>query len=213
VTTSNAYLGAYDTLNGAETLLNITFSGSSGTPTSSTSASGAAVPNSSGFIMPEGKYRFPESKFHHDGSPAALDFGADMGTPVFSPWSGYVRYIGYPEGGEVKKGATPDFAGGNTIVIVGDNGHAIYMCHFMSPPIVEIGDRVELGQNVAFCGSTGRSTGPHVHVSVARSANYADVWSNPIRDLWDFMKGLEQQAQATNAAISSVRDNGLGLRV
>jgi murein DD-endopeptidase MepM/ murein hydrolase activator NlpD len=214
-----SYLLSFDIKNAADQVLDFnvtsgmsTSSGVTGTPASALDSSGRPAPPSSGFIL-SGAYRFPAHKTHYRDNPGsgtkAMDIGHSSGSPVFSPWEGKVAYIGYPNGGQVKKGATRDSSGGNSIVIVGDNGWSIYMAHFVNPPIVEIGDRVTKGQNVAHVGSTGRSSGPHVHLSVAQSSNYADVWNNPITYLWDFMKEIETQS----ALIRDVGEGGLGLRV
>jgi len=199
-----SYLLSFDVENAAGQVLDFnvtsgmsTSSGATGTPASALDTSGRPAPPSSGFIL-SGAYRFPQQKTHYTdpgSGTTAMDIGHASGSPVFSPWDGKVAYIGYPDGGQVKKGATRDSDGGNAIVIVGDNGWSIYMAHFINPPIVEIGDRVTKGQNVAHVGETGTAHGAHVHLSVAQSSSYADVWSNPIAYLWDFMRDLEAQSK------------------
>jgi murein DD-endopeptidase MepM/ murein hydrolase activator NlpD len=211
------YLGAFDVVGSKRQIIDLTTSGitASGTQNSATTSSGQPAPPSSGFIL-TGEYRFPTQKTHYtdpSSGTSAMDIGHSMGAPVFSPWDGRVAYIGYANGFEPKSGATKDSSGGNSIVIVGDNGWSMYMCHFQNQPIVNIGDRVSRGQNIAHVGSTGRSSGPHVHVSVAQSSKYADVWNNPINYLWDFMKDLENQANQLASAVRSVEEGGLGLRL
>jgi murein DD-endopeptidase MepM/ murein hydrolase activator NlpD len=211
------YLAGFDVMGTRNQIIDLTVSGISatGTQSSATTSSGRPAPPSSGFIL-SGEYRFPTHKTHYSdpgSGTKAMDIGHSMGSPVFSPWDGQVAYIGYADGFEPKSGATKDSSGGNAIVIVGDNGWSIYMCHFQNQPIVNKGDRVSRGQNVAHVGSTGRSSGPHVHVSVAQSTNYADVWNNPIDYLWDFMKDLENQANQVASQVRDVETGGLGLRL
>ena len=210
-TESAAYLTGYDIPNAkvVNNLLNIDYStgGTSGTPVSSTSPGGIAAPPSSGFILPKGQYRFPEHKTHYSNPSSgtqAIDIGADAGTPVFSPWDGKVEYIGHPTsasqnsgvGGQVKPGSSPDPDGGNAIVIQSDDGFSIYMAHFMSPPIVSIGDRVTKGQHVAYVGETGRASGPHVHASGCSGGNWTHVFGGigKLNNIWDFMKEIESKA-------------------
>lgn len=212
------YLAGFDVPSASGQVIDLTLSGisASGTQNSSLTASGRPSAPSSGFIL-SGDYRFPSHKTHYQDNPGsgtkAMDIGHAMGEPVFSPWDGRVAYIGFANGFTPKPGATSDVSGGNSIVIVGDNGWSIYMAHFQNQPIVSIGDRVSRGQNVAHVGSTGRSSGPHVHISVAQSKKYSDVWDNPIDYLWDFMKDLENQAKISASLIREVESGGLGLRL
>jgi|GEM_PF-5206570 len=209
VSNGTRYLASYDVNASSKYVVDLAIGGtfaSLGTQNSSLTSSGRPAPPSSGFIL-TGDYRFPTHKTHYanpDGTPKedsgtkAMDIGHFDGAPVFSPWDGRVAYIGYPEGGLVKSGATKDVSGGNAIVIVGDNGWSIYMCHFNNPPLVDVGSRVSKGQNIAHVGATGRASGPHVHVAVANSTNFDAVWKDPIDYLWDFMKSLETQANEKN---------------
>ena len=56
-------------------------------------------------------------------------------------------------------------AGGYTITLSFDNYKVTY-CHCSPNYIVKVGDKVEKGDVIAKVGSTGRSTGPHVHYEV-----------------------------------------------
>jgi murein DD-endopeptidase MepM/ murein hydrolase activator NlpD len=194
------YLVGFDTMNTPkdQLILDGIINGT-GTSNSVTDGNGHPAPPSSGFILPTGQYRYPTHKTHYTDAASgttAMDIGADSGTPVFSPWSGVVSYIGYPNGGTISPGASLDVNGGNGIVIMGDNGYCIYMCHFMSPPIVGMDSRVTKGQNVAFVGETGRAFGAHVHVSVGQGV-WTSVFNNPIDNIWDFMKEIEIQSGAS----------------
>lgn len=63
---------------------------------------------------------------------------------------------------------------GNYISIAGDDGRVYYYCH-LSVRMVFIGDRVEAGQAIGIEGSTGRSTGSHLHFEVRVSVVGATV--------------------------------------
>lgn len=54
---------------------------------------------------------------------------------------------------------------GNYVSVWGDDNHVIYYCH-LEERYVQPGRRVEAGQRIGLEGSTGRSTGPHLHFEV-----------------------------------------------
>jgi murein DD-endopeptidase MepM/ murein hydrolase activator NlpD len=85
----------------------------------------------------------------HDG----VDLGAPEGTPIRVPAGGVVRSAG-PRGGY-----------GNAIEI--DHGHGLTTLYgHASELLVFPGETVQAGQAIATVGSTGRSTGPHLHFEV-----------------------------------------------
>lgn len=87
--------------------------------------------------------------YRHSG----LDIDGDIGSPIYASESGVVSISGW--GG----------AYGNTILIKHDNGLVTRYGHH-SKNLVSVGERVERGQLIALMGSTGRSTGPHLHFEV-----------------------------------------------
>jgi len=85
----------------------------------------------------------------HEG----MDFAANMGAPVHAAKAGVVRkaswYGGY----------------GNAVII--DHGHGVQTLYgHNSKLLVKEGERVAAGQVISKAGSTGDSTGPHVHFEV-----------------------------------------------
>lgn len=82
-----------------------------------------------------------------------LDFVADVGTPIYAAADGIVT--------EAEK--TPDY--GNILKIDHGFGLDTRYAH-LSAFLVKVGDRVSKGQLIAKVGSTGRSTGPHLHFEV-----------------------------------------------
>jgi murein DD-endopeptidase MepM/ murein hydrolase activator NlpD len=54
----------------------------------------------------------------------------------------------------------------------GDGLYTVYM--HASALLVSEGDRVSKGDVIALVGSTGRSTGPHLHLSVRKNGSYVD---------------------------------------
>ena len=87
------------------------------------------------------------SRFHY-----GIDVGVQYGDTIRTPFSGTVRVATYQRGGY-----------GRYIVITHDNGLESIMAHF-SRTLVNEGDQVVAGQPVGLGGSTGRSTGPHLHL-------------------------------------------------
>jgi murein DD-endopeptidase MepM/ murein hydrolase activator NlpD len=98
-------------------------------------------------------------KFHN-----GLDMAASSGTPILAAYDGDV--------------VAADYSGsmGNYIMINHGSGlYTIYM--HCSALYVSKGQTVSKGQNIAAVGSTGRSTGPHLHFSVRLNGNYVSPWN------------------------------------
>lgn len=90
-----------------------------------------------------------------------IDFGADKGTPILAAASGRViiaKRSGY-NGGY-----------GQYVVIEHDNGTQTLYAH-ASKVLVSVGDTVSKGEKIALVGSTGRSTGNHLHFEVRGAKN------------------------------------------
>ena len=85
-----------------------------------------------------------------------IDFKASVGDPVLAVADGVVSYSG------VRSGY------GNVIEIDHGNGYVTRYAH-NSRLVGHVGDLVRAGQEIAKAGSTGRSTGAHVHF---------EVWTN-----------------------------------
>ncbi len=86
-------------------------------------------------------------------SHTGLDIAASTGTPIGAAASGTVTFSG-------RKGSF-----GNMIVITHGNGVQTYYAH-CSSLYVSAGTQVSQGQTIATVGSTGNSTGPHLHLEV-----------------------------------------------
>lgn len=85
----------------------------------------------------------------HDG----VDLAAPTGTEVYATGNGTV----------VKAGKEPTY--GNVIEINHGFGYRTCYAH-LSKIFVHVGDSVKRGQTIGYVGSTGRSTGPHLHYEV-----------------------------------------------
>src|SRR5579884_886104 len=93
-----------------------------------------------------------------------IDIAARQDTPIIAPAAGVVSYTGFDSGL------------GKLIKINHGYGIATYYGH-LSKTAVKVGQRVKRGDVIAYVGSTGLSTGPHLHYEVYVN----DVPVNPMR--------------------------------
>ena len=96
------------------------------------------------------------SKFH-----AGVDYGAPTGTPIPNQMAGRVIYSGFGVSGSGYGGY------GNVVHVQGFNGLTYLYAH-MNNRNVRAGQMVKKGQILGGVGSTGNSTGPHLHYEVRR---------------------------------------------
>lgn len=115
---------------------------------------------------PTGMFRFPlnygrvSSPFgnRRNGFHRGIDIAAERGTPIYAAASGTVRIRTYSS------------SYGYYIVIDHDNGYSTLYAHATAlSDSVRVGSNVVRGQVIAWVGSTGFSTGPHLHWEVSRS--------------------------------------------
>lgn len=119
------------------------------------SGSGAMIWPVGGTITSEFGWRthpiFGTARFH-----SGLDIGADYGDPICAAQSGTVTYAGWISGY------------GNTVMIDHGGGIVTLYGHNQSLAVGE-GQTVSQGEVIAYCGSTGNSTGPHCHFEVRQN--------------------------------------------
>jgi len=114
----------------------------------------------------------------HEG----IDFLAESGTPILAAADGVVSFAGYHR----QYGYSIDIDHGNDLVT--RYAHA-------SKLFVKEGEVVQRGVKLALVGSTGRSTGPHLHFEV----RYKGVPQNPMR----FLARAQQELRAARRASAS----------
>ncbi|MBR6999880.1 MAG: peptidoglycan DD-metalloendopeptidase family protein [Lachnospiraceae bacterium] len=90
------------------------------------------------------------------------DIGGKFGAEVVAVLAGTVTGAGMTSGG-----------GGNVVTISHGNGYATHYMH-LSTIKVSRGQYVQQGQVIGLVGSTGISTGPHLHFSLSLNGNYID---------------------------------------
>ncbi|PHS71034.1 MAG: peptidase M23 [Methylophaga sp.] len=97
--------------------------------------------------------------FHH-----GIDFAGKSGSEVYAVADGIVTWIG-------KRGGY-----GGLVEVDHGNGYVTRYGHNKTVK-VEVGDRIKKGQVLALMGSTGRSTGPHVHFEVLRDGKQINPYN------------------------------------
>lgn len=111
------------------------------------------VEDSTEFCIPKVGYVYSRYGIRHGRAHSGVDIPLNIGDSVRATFEGKVRYTDY-------------YAGyGNMIVIRHPNGLETYYAH-LSKILVKEGDFVNVGELIGFGGSTGRSTGPHLHFEV-----------------------------------------------
>jgi len=111
-------------------------------------ATGKFMKPANGYISSRYGYRRSMGDFH-----TGVDFAGPTGTAIYASDGGRVTYAGW-------KGNY-----GYCVFIDHGNGYTTVYAH-CSKLLVNVGDRVAKGETIARVGSTGRSTGPHLHFEI-----------------------------------------------
>ena len=90
-----------------------------------------------------------------------VDYGAPTGTPVRTVGDGTVDFAGWQNGY------------GNVVQVQHGNDHSTLYAH-LSRIDVKVGQRIEQGQNIGAVGTTGWSTGPHLHFEFRIKGQHQD---------------------------------------
>jgi murein DD-endopeptidase MepM/ murein hydrolase activator NlpD len=103
-----------------------------------------------------------------------IDYAAPTGTPVFSVANGKIAHLGF------------NGAFGNLIVIEHPGNYHTYYAHLSNYNVeLELGNEVRRGFEIGYVGSTGRSTGPHLHFELRKNGIYVDPYAAKTQlDLW-----------------------------
>jgi murein DD-endopeptidase MepM/ murein hydrolase activator NlpD len=119
------------------------------------------APSGSGVFPVRGPYTFggegsrfgsARSGHSHEGQ----DIAAAEGVPVVSPLNGTVAFVTYQKGGA-----------GWYVVVNADDGRSLFFAHLQAgSATVKPGTRVSAGTQIGRVGSTGSSSGPHLHFEI-----------------------------------------------
>ncbi len=104
-----------------------------------------------------------ENPFSGEGveTHKGVDIRASWGSPVKAMAKGEVEFAGLRGGF------------GNCIMLKHGNGFETLYGH-LSKILVSVGEKIEIGQQIGNVGSTGRSTGPHLHYEVHKNGEKID---------------------------------------
>lgn len=136
--------------------------------------------------------RFTKSRFHpvlkRYRAHLGVDFGARPGTPILSTGDGRISFVGYTSGY------------GKTIKIRHDSGLTSLYAHQKSfKSGIRSGSKVKQGEIIGYVGSTGLSSGPHLHFGMYRG-------STPIDPLSVMKKKTEGFTGKERKAFLAIRD-------
>ena len=125
------------------------------------------VPSSTGWICPVPSYTLTSPfgmRIHpiygYEKMHQGVDLATSQGTPIYAAKSGKVTNASFQSGG----------AGYYVSINHGDGFTSVYM--HMTHFIVSPGQYVTTGQVIGYVGSTGASTGPHLHFGIAYNGSY-----------------------------------------
>lgn len=104
------------------------------------------------------------SSFH-----TGIDYGCPLGTPILASAEGIVRFTGMDSKGF-----------GNHVIIEHDPTHSTLYAH-LSLISVSIGEKVSQGDEIGLSGSSGNSTGPHLHFEARRIWNDHRSYFDPVQ--------------------------------
>jgi len=100
--------------------------------------------------------KYGDEKFH-----SGLDISVALETPVKSTADGIVSFAGWTPGG------------GYTVVVEHGHGYSTAYAH-NKKTVAKIGQRVKRGDVISLSGSTGISTGPHIHYEVWKDGRHVN---------------------------------------
>jgi murein DD-endopeptidase MepM/ murein hydrolase activator NlpD len=117
---------------------------------------------SGAFIWPAGNHSLSGNDYW-DGH-LGIDIAAGEGAPVYAADSGVVVFAGWATGGY-----------GNMVMIDHGNGYQTAYAH-LSNVIARCGQSVSQGGTIGVAGSTGNSTGAHLHFEVRYQGGFVSPW-------------------------------------
>lgn len=147
--------------------------GTASDTTQSSSSASSSTASSSGFVWPCPSSTKVTSDYGYRTHPitgqknklhSGVDIGAPTGTPIVAAAGGTVIAASYSS--SMGNYVIVDHGGGISTVYMHCSGFA-----------TSSGAKVSAGEKIAYVGSTGNSTGPHLHFSVRENGTYVNPWN------------------------------------
>jgi murein DD-endopeptidase MepM/ murein hydrolase activator NlpD len=142
------------------------------------------------------KPRLSIRSFSYRGQHIGIDFVAPAGTPVHAVADAEVVF------------ASPMGGYGNLVILSHGQGYETYHAHLSGfvPGIVP-GKKVMRGEEVAYVGSTGFSTGPHLHFELRKEKRYINPFDKQTAlEFWSLRPEEHEQMLALMLALDFTRD-------
>ena len=117
---------------------------------------------SGAFIWPAGNHSISGNDYW--SGHLGIDIAAGEGAPIYAADSGVVVFAGWATGGY-----------GNMVMIDHGNGYQTLYAHMSSVTAV-CGQSLSAGRTIGYSGSTGNSTGPHLHFEVRYHGGFVNPW-------------------------------------
>lgn len=125
--------------------------------------SGGAVGTGS-FIFPTGRHNLSGFDYTPKTNHLGIDLAGDLGDPIYASDGGVIVYAG-----------ANSYGYGNMVMVDHGTGFQTLYAH-MSLISVSCGESVNQGQYLGAVGSTGKSSGPHLHFEVRTSSTVINPW-------------------------------------
>lgn len=165
-------------------------------------------PMDSGFRISAGAWYYPSGGIHF-----GVDFAAPVGKPVKAVGNGYVIYSSNscPTYGYLGNncGSPGMGRGGNQVFLItniADKSYAVVYLHLQKDSPIKAGQIVNQGDTIGLNGSSGSSTGPHLHIEViylgTKSVDhYVRNWNGSL----SFGAGFGSSAMNTRCSVTGNR--------
>ena len=115
------------------------------------------------------------------GHHAGIDYGGKKGTPIYTPVGGTVTH-------------SKHYPGYGNLVAVQDPAGQRHLFAHLDSRLVKKGDKVRRGDVVGKLGSTGASTGPHLHYQINKPSggiNGGGYWGDPDKYVFEEARTVE----------------------
>lgn len=142
------------------------------------------------------KPRFAIRSFSYRGQHIGIDFVAPAGTPVHAVADAEVVF------------ASPMGGYGNLVILRHGQDYETYYAHLSGfAPNMVLGKKVLRGEEIAFVGSTGFSTGPHLHYELRKEKRYINPFDKQTSlDFWSLLPQEHEQILALMLSLDFTRE-------